>query len=89
MVLDNNYIQASVTWYLAFVPLRVSAFIFFAILLFILLNQSKILITGDALVAVEGELREPNPEATYDLDTALKSLKKLTQYDIKTVICFH
>ena len=83
MVLDNNYIQASVTWYLAFVPLRVSAFIFFAILLFILLNQSKI------LIAVEGELREPNPEATYDLDTALKSLKKLTQYDIKKVICFH
>lgn len=53
------------------------------------LNQSKILITGDALVAVDGELRGPNPQATYDMDTALKSLKKLTQYDIETVICYH
>jgi len=53
------------------------------------LNQSKILITGDALVAVDGELRGPNPRATYDMDTALKSLKKLTQYDIETVICYH
>jgi len=53
------------------------------------LNQSKILITGDALVVVDGELRGPNPQATYDMDTALKSLKKLTQYDIETVICYH
>ena len=53
------------------------------------LNQSKILISGDALVAVDGELRGPNPQAAYDMDTALKSLKKLTQYDIETVICYH
>lgn len=53
------------------------------------LNQSKILITGDALVTVDGELRGPNPQATYDMNAALKSLKKLTQYDIETVICYH
>jgi len=53
------------------------------------LNRSKILITGDALVAVDGELHGPNPQATYDLDSALKSLKKLTQYDIETMICYH
>ena len=53
------------------------------------LNQSKILITGDALVSVGGELQGPNPQATYDLDSALKSLKKLTRYDIETVICYH
>jgi len=53
------------------------------------LNQSKILITGDALVVVDGELRGPNPQATYDLDSALKSLTKLAQYDIETVICYH
>ena len=47
------------------------------------------LITADALVAVDGELHGPNPKATYDLDSALKSLKKLTQYNIKTVICHH
>jgi glyoxylase-like metal-dependent hydrolase (beta-lactamase superfamily II) len=53
------------------------------------LNQSKILITGDAFVAVDGEFRGPDPQATYDMDSALKSLKKLTQYDIETVICYH
>jgi glyoxylase-like metal-dependent hydrolase (beta-lactamase superfamily II) len=53
------------------------------------LNKSKTLIAGDALVAVDGELRGPNPQATYDLDTALQSLKKLTEYDIETVICYH
>lgn len=52
------------------------------------LNKSKILVTGDALVAADGELRGPNPGATYDMDAALKSLKKLTRYDIETVICY-
>ncbi|MGD0154373.1 MAG: MBL fold metallo-hydrolase [Thermacetogeniaceae bacterium] len=53
------------------------------------LNQSKVLVTGDALVAADGELLGPNPQVTYDLDLALKSLKKLTQYDIETVVCYH
>ncbi len=52
-------------------------------------NRSKILITGDALVAVDGELRGPNPQATYDMAAALQSLKKLTYYDIETVVCYH
>jgi len=53
------------------------------------LNQSKILVSGDALVGADGELQGPNPRTAYDIDTALKSLKKLTQYDIETVICYH
>jgi glyoxylase-like metal-dependent hydrolase (beta-lactamase superfamily II) len=53
------------------------------------LNQSKILVSGDALVVADGELRGPNPQATYDMDTALKSLKKLARYDIETVVCYH
>ena len=53
------------------------------------LNQSKILVSGDALVAADGELRGPNPQSAYDMETAMKSLKKLTQYDIETVICYH
>jgi len=53
------------------------------------LNQSKILVSGDALVVTDGELRGPNPQSAYDIDTALKSLKKLTQYDVETVICYH
>ncbi len=53
------------------------------------LNQSKVLITGDALVVVNGQLLGPNPQATPDMETALLSLKKFTQYDIETVICYH
>ena len=53
------------------------------------LNRSKILIAGDALVAVDGELLGPSPQATYDMDMALKSLNKITQYDIETVVCYH
>ena len=53
------------------------------------LNQSKVLVSGDALVVADGELRGPNPKATYDMDTALKSLEKLTRYNIETVICYH
>jgi glyoxylase-like metal-dependent hydrolase (beta-lactamase superfamily II) len=53
------------------------------------LNQSKVLVTGDALVAADGELLGPNPQAAYDMETALQSLKKLTPYDIETVVCYH
>lgn len=52
-------------------------------------HQSKTLITGDALVAANGILMGPNPHATPDMETALQSIKKFTNYDIKTVICYH
>jgi hypothetical protein len=38
---------------------------------------------------VQGKLCGPNPEFTYNMEEALISLKKLSQYDIKTVICYH
>ena len=53
------------------------------------LNQSKTLISGDALNIIDGQLMGPKPEHAVDIDTARKSLKKLTQYDIETVICYH
>ncbi|HEX3046350.1 MAG TPA: MBL fold metallo-hydrolase [Bacillota bacterium] len=53
------------------------------------LNQSKTLVTGDALTVSEGLLYGPNPQATANLETALESLKKLTKYDIQTVISYH
>jgi glyoxylase-like metal-dependent hydrolase (beta-lactamase superfamily II) len=52
-------------------------------------HQSKTLITGDALVAVNGELLGPSPQATPDMETALESIKKFAKYDIETVICYH
>lgn len=53
------------------------------------LHSSKTLITGDALVATNGVLQGPNPQATPDMETALQSIKKFTEYDIETVICYH
>jgi glyoxylase-like metal-dependent hydrolase (beta-lactamase superfamily II) len=52
-------------------------------------HQTKTLITGDALVAANGELLGPSPQATPDMETALKSIKKFTKFDIRTVICYH
>ena len=53
------------------------------------LNESKTLITGDALNVAEGQLVGPNPIHTADMELAKASLRKLTGYDIKTVICYH
>lgn len=52
-------------------------------------RQSRTLIAGDALF-VEGGLLVPAPGFTnLDPDLAARSLKKLTRYDIETVICYH
>jgi glyoxylase-like metal-dependent hydrolase (beta-lactamase superfamily II) len=53
------------------------------------LNRSKTLIAGDALNVSGGQLGGPNPHATADMDLALRSLKKLLQYDIETIVCYH
>jgi glyoxylase-like metal-dependent hydrolase (beta-lactamase superfamily II) len=52
-------------------------------------KRSKTLITGDALNVEGGQLIGPNPMYTHDLIIAAESLKKLSQYDIQTVICYH
>ncbi len=52
-------------------------------------QPSKTLITGDALRVADGQLLGPSPQATLDMPLALQSLKKLTRYDIETVICYH
>jgi glyoxylase-like metal-dependent hydrolase (beta-lactamase superfamily II) len=53
------------------------------------LKLSKTLIAGDALFA-EGGALVPAPQfLNHDSEAAVKSLKKLTSYDIKTVICYH
>jgi glyoxylase-like metal-dependent hydrolase (beta-lactamase superfamily II) len=51
--------------------------------------QSKTLITGDALNIINGELVGANPKHSSDMDSAKKSLQKLTQYDIEAVISYH
>jgi glyoxylase-like metal-dependent hydrolase (beta-lactamase superfamily II) len=53
------------------------------------LKESKVLIAGDAMVADGGKLLGPREQVTPDMETARKSLEKLTHYDIETVICYH
>ncbi|RED54924.1 MBL fold metallo-hydrolase [Cohnella lupini] len=51
--------------------------------------RSKTLIAGDAMIVHEGKLMGPNPPFTPDMNLALRSLGRLSQYDIEKVICFH
>lgn len=53
------------------------------------LHQSKTLIAGDALDVIDGQLFGPKPGLSADEPLANKSVKKFTQYDIDTVICYH
>jgi glyoxylase-like metal-dependent hydrolase (beta-lactamase superfamily II) len=52
-------------------------------------QPSKCLIAGDAMVVSDGHLQGPNPRATADMATALRSLGRLRMYDIETVSCYH
>jgi glyoxylase-like metal-dependent hydrolase (beta-lactamase superfamily II) len=53
------------------------------------LNQSKTLIAGDALNVIDGRLVGPIRGFATDIDMANKSLHKLSQFDVETVICYH
>lgn len=53
------------------------------------IKRYKLLIAGDSL-SKEGNNLVTAPEYfDYDREMALKSLKKLSNYDIETVICYH
>lgn len=52
-------------------------------------KASKTLIAADAMVVENDQLMGPTPRHCIDLDQARLSLKKLREYDIETVICYH
>ncbi len=52
-------------------------------------ERSKVLIAGDELEVNNGVLVAASPTLIYDRDLYKQSLKKLTRYDIETVICYH
>lgn len=53
------------------------------------LKDSKTLIAGDVL-NFDNQLLVPVPiMTTFDKASAIESLKKLTNYDIETIICYH
>jgi glyoxylase-like metal-dependent hydrolase (beta-lactamase superfamily II) len=53
------------------------------------LKKSKILIAGDLLNIVDGELIGPYPHNTPDMEAAINSIKKFSNYDIEKIVCYH
>ena len=53
------------------------------------LRHHRTLITGDALIAIEGRLRIANPQYSLDIATARRSIAKLAGYDIGHFVCYH
>jgi glyoxylase-like metal-dependent hydrolase (beta-lactamase superfamily II) len=53
------------------------------------LPAHRLLIAGDQLRVEYGDLVGPADIHTYDMPTAVASLKKLVNYDIDKVICYH
>ena len=52
-------------------------------------HPTKTLITGDSMIADQGQLQRPNPMYTLDMDQALVSLNKFLNFEIETAVCFH
>lgn len=55
----------------------------------IYVKESKTLVAGDALVVEENKLILANPQYTLDMEEAKKSIKKLLNYEIDRIICYH
>ena len=55
----------------------------------IYLNESKILIAGDALVVEDDKIGIANPNYILDMEEAKMSIKKLQGYHIEKIICYH
>lgn len=55
----------------------------------IYLKNSKTLISCDALVVESDKLMIPYPQYTLDIDEAKNSIKKLLNYEIDRIICYH
>ncbi|MFD0674427.1 MBL fold metallo-hydrolase [Cohnella sp. GCM10027633] len=53
------------------------------------LPATKTLIAADAVVIEEGKLAIANPQYTLDLDEAIRSVRRLLDYDIEQLICYH
>ena len=52
-------------------------------------KDSKTLISGDALVIDNDKIAIPFPEYTLDIEEAKKTIKKLLNYQIDRIICYH
>lgn len=55
----------------------------------IYIKESRTLVSGDALVVENGKLSIANPQYTLNIAEATNSVKKLLNYEIDTIICYH
>ena len=53
------------------------------------LERSRVLVAGAALTAVAGRLNGPNPPVTLDTDEAARSVRRLAELDVETIVCYH
>ena len=53
------------------------------------LEQPKVLVAGDALTAEDGYLNGPNPPFTLDVREAARSVRRLAEVDVETIVCYH
>lgn len=53
------------------------------------LPSSKTLIAGDVVVIEQGKLAIANPQFADDLNEAIRSVRRLLDYDIEQLICYH
>ncbi len=53
------------------------------------LERPKVLVAGDALTAEGGHLNGPNASMTLDVREAARSVGRLADLDVKTIVCYH
>jgi glyoxylase-like metal-dependent hydrolase (beta-lactamase superfamily II) len=53
------------------------------------LERPKVLVAGDALTAEGGHLNGPNPPLTLDVREAARSVRRLADLEIDTIVCYH
>ena len=53
------------------------------------LERPKVLVAGDALTAEGGLLNGPNPPLTLDVREAARSVRRLADLEIATIVCYH
>jgi glyoxylase-like metal-dependent hydrolase (beta-lactamase superfamily II) len=53
------------------------------------LERPKVLVAGDALTAEGGHLNGPNPPFTLDVSEAARSVSRLAELEVETIVCYH
>jgi glyoxylase-like metal-dependent hydrolase (beta-lactamase superfamily II) len=53
------------------------------------LERTRTVIAGDALLAEEGRLQGPSPNATADMPAAMRSVARLAELDVDAIVCYH